>query len=305
MLIVATTISAPFSSHAFDLLVVGHDSGDIKRYNATSGAFLGTFASGLPAGPVDIELGPDNRTVFVTVDYGSTLRSYNLFSSAFLGSMNVPDSSVFSLEFGPDGKLYGADFRGDRILRINPSAGTTEDFVMPGSGGLDGPTGLTFDKGTMYVSSRINGEILRYDATNGQFEGVFSSPGGNGPQQSTFGPDGNLYVTHDDYQTVQRFDGRTGEFIDMFAYVTGITDGATPRFGTDGNLYVSSQFDGNIQRFDGKTGAPLGNIPVGSYGTQYPIGFVFVSSIPEPESFVMLSAGLGLLGFLTRRRKTA
>src|SRR5512146_980692 len=96
MIVVATTISAPFSSHAFDLLVVGHDSGDIKRFNATTGGFLGTFASGLPA-PVDIELGPDDHTVFVTVNYGSTLRSYNLFSGAFLGSMNIPGSNVFSL----------------------------------------------------------------------------------------------------------------------------------------------------------------------------------------------------------------
>jgi hypothetical protein len=30
-----------------------------------------------------------------------------------------------------------------------------------------------------------------------------------------------------------------------------------------------------------------------------------VGSIPEPETYAMLLAGLGLLGFIARRRKTA
>lgn len=301
VIIVATTIGASFSSHAFDLLVVGNLSNDVRRFDATTGTFLGTFVSGLPAGPVDIALDPGGETVFMSLN-NDTLRSYDLSSGAFLGSMN---NSGLSLGFGSDGKLYGADFVADKIVRINPSAGTTEDFVTPGSGGLDGPSGLIFDDGTMYVSSRINGQILRYDAMDGQFEGVLASPGGNGPQRLTVGPDGKLYVPHDDYQTVQRLDTTTGEF-DTFAQTAGISDGATPRFGADGNLYVSSMlgradFIGSIERFDGKTGASLGDIEVG-YLTS-PTGFIFLPPIPEPETYAMLLAGLGLVGFMARRKK--
>jgi hypothetical protein len=38
------------------------------------------------------------------------------------------------------------------------------------------------------------------------------------------------------------------------------------------------------------------------HGTLY-VNFDVVSSVPEPETYAMLLAGLGLLGFIVRRRK--
>jgi hypothetical protein len=116
VIIVATTIGASFSSHAFDLLVVGNLSNDVRRFDATTGTFLGTFVSGLPAGPVDIALDPGGETVFISLN-NDTLRSYDLSSGAFLGSMN---NSGLSLGFGSDGKLYAPTSLQTRLFELIP-----------------------------------------------------------------------------------------------------------------------------------------------------------------------------------------
>ena len=71
----------------------------------------------------------------------------------------------------------------------------------------------------------------------------------NNPKDLAFGPDSNLYVIGNN--TVLRFDGQSGKFIDTFvksgsgglALPTGIT------FGPDSNLYVSSGNTDQVLRY--------------------------------------------------------
>jgi len=75
-----------------------------------------------------------------------------------------------------------------------------------------------------------------------------------------FGPDGNLYVASQSNNSVIRYDGSTGSFIDAFvpSGSGGLTTTEAVLFGPDGNLYVT-EFAGNrILRYDGVTGAFLG-----------------------------------------------
>ena len=46
--------------------------------------------------------------------------------------------------FGPDGSIYLADGALDYVAKMNPETGQLTPFV-PGSGGLDRPSGLAFD----------------------------------------------------------------------------------------------------------------------------------------------------------------
>lgn len=186
-----------------------------------------------------------------------------------------------------------SSFSNDTILRYSASTGAFEGvFVPPGSGGLDGPWGLTFGPdGNLYVSSSYSGEVLRYDGVTGSFLGSFVSAYSGGlqfPIGLTFGPDGNLYVTEGAVYRDQvfRYDGNTGAFIDLFvdSYSLGGAYGLT--FGPDGDLYVGSR-DGNaVHLYDGDTGASLGDFA----SVYYPRGVMF-----GPDGYLYVTSGADVI----------
>lgn len=123
---------------------------------------------------------------------------------------------------GPDGRLYVASESTDSVLRFDlPTYAYLDTFVTPGSGGLNGPTGLVFDaRGDLLVGSFETDEVLKYDGRSGAPLGAFvrAGDGGlNGPDTGmTMGPDGNLYVPSFWNHRVLRYDGATGAFTDTF-----------------------------------------------------------------------------------------
>src|SRR5262245_20438031 len=73
-----------------------------------------------------------------------------------------------------------------------------DTFVPSGSGGLSEARDVTFGPtGDMFVVSRVNNSVMRYDGQTGAFVSQFVPPGSGGldyPNGLAFGPDGNLYV---------------------------------------------------------------------------------------------------------------
>ena len=90
--------------------------------------------------------------------------------------------------------VYVSSFDSDTVLKFNAQSGAPLGIFVPaGSGGLNGPTGLTFGPdGHLYVSSFVlNNRVLKYDGRSGQFLGVFvdeGSGGLQGPMDLGFGP---------------------------------------------------------------------------------------------------------------------
>jgi Concanavalin A-like lectin/glucanases superfamily len=192
---------------------------------------------------------------------GTTGAFLKILVSSGSGGLTFPQN----LTIGPDGNLYVTSWGTNSVKRYDRNTGAfIDDFVTSGSGGLANPDQLIFrPDGKLYVSSRFRGTISRYDAQTGAFVDTFVSDSRLALFTAfTFGPDGNIYAGEfnpefNGHHHVLRFDGTTGQFIDVFSHggtpidvaITGLT------FGSDGNLYACRWSENLVERYDGTTGA--------------------------------------------------
>ena len=169
---------------------------------------------------------------------------FRVASGAFVGTI-APVPGAQSITTGPDGMLYACAEKIDQVLRIDPATLT------------------------------ITGSFVADDPLTPEDE----SGGLDGPTGAIFGPDGNLYVASFNNDSVLRFDGASGAFLDTFVTAgSGGLDGpdAGITFGPDGNLYVPSFWNDQVLRYDGTTGAFLGVFVSNSQGNLLqPRGVVF------------------------------
>ena len=130
---------------------------------------------------------------------------------------------------------------------------------------------VTFDY-EIFLANKTNDNVLRWDGDSGEYLGEFitAEAGVIRPRGIEFGPNGDLYLTESDASypsLVKRFDGDTGEFIDVFASTLPIDDGNGDKlrsleFGPNGDLYVmdmGTPYDlRHIIRFEGPNSANPG-----------------------------------------------
>lgn len=159
-------------------------------------------------------------------------------------------------------------------------------------------TTTTESHGDLLVGSWFSHAVFRVDESNGQISPfVISGSGGlSTPDGLTYGPDGNLYVSSADTSQVLRYNGRTGDFIDVFAS-ENINRAGFLAFGPDQNLYVSN-VDGRVTRYNGLTGdfidvfiqAPQLSFPV---GLAWNDGLVYVTDFNPPGNVVRFNESDG------------
>ena len=253
LLIALSAFGVGFESFALaqagELLVTSWNNDSVIRYDATTGALLGTLvASGA-------------------------------------GNLNQPHSA----RFGPDGNLYVTSFANDRVVRFDGQTGAfIDNFVAPKSGGLDGPTDAVFGPdGHLYVSSFFTPAVLRYDGQSGAFLNVFIGSG-NGLQNAEsghFGPNGDYYLANGQGNSVLRYDGKTGAFIGVAASGGGLNDPHDFDFGPNGNLFVTTFGRARINEYDAQTGAFVqsfissGNGLINAHGLVFrDDGFLYVAA---------------------------
>jgi WD40 repeat protein len=246
-------------------LYVNSHGNKVLRYNGTTGAvkalFVGQGSGGL-AGADEMVFGPDGHLYVSSGGTGSVLR-YDGSTGAFLGAFVTSGSGGLNaprgLAFGPDGNLYVAVIDAARILKYDGQTGTSLGTFASGNG-LNYCVDLTFGPdGNLYVSDRGQG-ILEFDGKTGAFIRIFARGGGatglTWPHGLAFGPDGNLYVAGESSNNVVRFNGQTGDFLDVF--VTAGSGGLIGPVGLtfkDGYLFVAGHGNGQVLRYKGTTGA--------------------------------------------------
>jgi streptogramin lyase len=289
------------------LLVASYLHNDVLAFDAQTGASLGIFVQPGTGGllqPNELVIGP-NSDVFVSCFSAHKVLRFGGQSGALVQTYNLPNSdSPRGIAFGPDGKLYVADTTSDTILRYDPATATNLGAFATSTGA---PIGITFGPdGNLYAAvasttqNAMDGYVQRFNGATGASLGPFASGHLDNPQALTFGPDGNLYV-HSQYDwNIVRFNGTTGQFIDLFIdenYPYNPSSGIV--FGPDGNLYTGNLTAGapndGVRRYNGSTGAFIDNFVPGD-GTFWSTGLAF-TPVPEPSSVIIGVIALGALFF--------
>jgi DNA-binding beta-propeller fold protein YncE len=236
-----------------DTLYIGDGNDNtIKRFDASSGAYEGTFVtsgSGGLLGPRGLIFGEGhnllavNQNVFTTGIGGEVLR-YDGQTGAFInkvvadtdphnpydprGVVRGPHHSLFVGDLGDLGNLDGTG-RPGRLAQFDEKTGAwirdlspTVPFTTD-----NGPRGVVIGPdGLLYVAVRnfnpLGGEVMRFNPATGAFLGDFvdsnSTNDLNRPEGLVFGPDGNLYVTSfrsdaSDTDKILVFKGTTGAYL--------------------------------------------------------------------------------------------
>lgn len=221
--------------------VVYVNSGDnrVLTYNSTTGAFLGTFASFPNLNPGGSVFGPDGN-YYVGARSLRTIVRFNGQTGEFIDNFIPPNLVAFprGFTFGLNGNLYlgnGADpttgSGGGTILKFNGQTGEVLNANFVSDPELSPLDLITGPDGDIYVSSEFPfgndnsvGTVRRYDSQTGELLAVLDAgvdeqgrPRLSRPRGIGFGPDNNLYVSSTGTGSVVRFNGTTGQFIDVFA----------------------------------------------------------------------------------------
>jgi WD40 repeat protein len=285
------------------VFVSSGDTNSVLAYDASTGAFQGTFASGGGLEePEGIAFGPDGN-LYVSSRSNQVLR-YDGRTGRFLGvfasghGLADPAGVAFG---GPGNDLYVSSGvpdeggGGNQVLRFDGRSGAFKAVVDPANAaGLDDPEGMRFGPdGLLYVNSTPEkgpGQVLRYSPATNSFVSKFVSASAAGavgdPTDLAFGPGGDLFVSSAATSEVKRYDGSTGAF--KGAFVTagsgGLNEAEGLAFAPNGNLLVVSELGDAVLEYNGSTGTFVRElVPSGLGGLAEPTFITFgPTAVPLP-----------------------
>lgn len=199
--------------------------------------------------------------------------------SFFACFMSIPlvlyAEEFFLLTSSPQAKISVLDTETKNLLKTSINEHTSS------------PSSLIWGAhNSLYYTTRTNNSIMQYrpeTQTYSVFAEVPNLKWYQRPTSIAYGKDGNLYVLNRTYfpfdpkcyspsfcvvpaveiphipASVYRFDGQTGEFIDIFIpEESGTFNSFQLKFGFDGNLYIADS-GGRILQYNGNTGNFMGN----------------------------------------------
>jgi subtilisin-like proprotein convertase family protein/streptogramin lyase len=305
--------------------IASYHSQNVLRFDGTSGAFIDAMT---PKNTAEILRQPRGLLFDSAGElHVSGTNSDNIMRAQDGLEVNLssPSGLPVTVDFAtsPETAVAGSDYTslsgtlqfdaGETTKKILVS--TIEDIEVEGtetfSVTLSNPTGdptLSIGRGTG-TATIIDDDAARQISIND----VNTVEGDNAPHfreyfvdgwlgghfnPITFGPDGNddgisdLYTavgTGTGYNTIQRYDGATGAFLDTFMAndgphkINGVRDIV---FHTDGYVYVASAYTDEVLRYDGDTGEFVDVfVEANSGGIDHPDGMVFAdpdgNGIPE------------------------
>ncbi len=139
-------------------LYVSTSSG-VSRYNAATGAYLGTYitnGSGGLSNAGAMTFNPSQTYLYVASTGTNEILDYNALTGAYVGvAASSGVSDPVDVKFGPnDGLLYVLSAGNNRILRYTATGTYVDDYVPAGSGGMVNPYQMVLGPyGDLYVSA--------------------------------------------------------------------------------------------------------------------------------------------------------
>ena len=258
-------------------------SNEVARIDtANVAAATSTAISGLDAGDrfVGIDLRPGNNTIY-GVTLSNKLYTLNEFTGAAtfvagLSSSIVNSSLGYGIDFNP-----AADFSGAASLRFVSSAGDNY-AINANTGAVTVATSIASGfSGVGYTNSKPNptaapaAPSLYYINSNSDTLSVATSAFNN-PTINTVGSLGVDVLRANGFEVLANGTAFAGLNVDGSSLTSG------------------------IYRINLATGAATS---VGTFnGT---LSGLTVSAVPEPETYALMMAGLGVVGFMAKRRKAA
>lgn len=222
-------------------------------------------------------------------------------AAALVALASSAQALTFTTSSGSFSAVAGANTIDFGISQINNSAPASG--ALP-SGTLGGVT-YSYSGGALFnfnsSSSLPNGTSARPVGSTGNFWSIGTSPAAQqGPGIIDFGPTGVSYFGFlwgspdgSGWNSLRFYNGNT--------QIGPTLDGSSVLIPPNGNQQFSSYF--NV--FAG-AGEVITRVQFGATQNAFETdnhAFIAAAPIPEPETYAMLLAGLGLLGFHARRRK--
>lgn len=272
-----------------DIYVVGSDeifpgvpTAVIIQYDGQTGDRVGNFVfdnGDIPILPGQIMgmVWAPNGNLFISYHLGQfinwRIKEFNGQTGEFMQDVVIIENGVFTigkgLTFGPDGDLYVGDWAQGTVIRYDGTTWAEKAITHPGAVGT--PNGMHFaPNGNLMVLSGGFNKIMEYDVSGGSLDliGDFGAvPGSSQPQDFTWGPNGNIFVTLGSAGGVAELDGTTGAFLGDFVPADSNLPVNGLAFDEYGRLMTSLIFPlSRVDAYDSTTGAPLGSFLTDGFG---------------------------------------
>ena len=182
------------------MLVSNFNSGNIERYQADTGRYIDTFASGIVA-PTRMKIGPDNLLYVLQWSGSGKARRYRLNGDYVDDFTSIGISNSIGLDWDRVGNLYIASYDGRIVRKFDRDGIDQGNFIVTN---LAGPTNIWFENdGDLLVLDYDGGAVRRFNS-----QGVFQEDFIVGLSQSEgvdYLPDGNLLIGNGGTSSVKMY----------------------------------------------------------------------------------------------------